>query len=36
MCRWIGSHFHNWVDYNGATFSIELLEWDPTLSDFWG
>ena len=21
MCRWIGSHFHNWTDYNGVTFS---------------
>ena len=20
MCRWMGSHFHNWVDYNGVTF----------------
>ena len=20
MCRWIGSHFHYWVDYNGVTF----------------
>ena len=18
-CRWMGSHFHNWIDYNGAT-----------------
>ena len=18
MCRWMGSHFHNWVDYNGV------------------
>ena len=22
MCRWIGSHFHNWIDYNGIAFSI--------------
>ena len=21
MCRWMGSHFHNWVDYNGVIFS---------------
>ena len=21
------SHFHDWIDYNGVTFSIELLEW---------
>ena len=22
MCRWIGSHFHDWIDYNGVTLSI--------------
>ena len=27
MCRWMGSHFHDWVDYHGVAFSIELLEW---------
>ena len=27
MCRWMGSHFHNWSDYNRVAFSIELLEW---------
>ena len=26
MCRWMGSHFHHWIDYNGVAFSIELLE----------
>ena len=26
MCRWMGSHFHNWTDYNGVTFLVELLE----------
>ena len=36
MCRWIGLHFHDWIDYNGVTFSIELLEWGPTFSDIWG
>ena len=30
MCRWMGSHFHDWIDYNG------LLEWGRTFSDFWG
>ena len=20
LCRWMGSHFHNWIDYNGVTF----------------
>ena len=33
MCRWIGSHFHDWFDYNGVAFSIELLEWGRTFSD---
>ena len=26
-----GSHFHNWIDYNGVTFLVELLEWGSTL-----
>ena len=26
MCRWMGPHFHDWIDYNGVAFSIELLE----------
>ena len=21
MCRWMGSHFLDWTDYNGVTFS---------------
>ena len=36
MCRWMGSHFHDWIDYNGVAFSIELLEWGHTFSDFVG
>ena len=32
----MGSHFHDWIDYNGVAFSKELLEWDQTISDFWG
>ena len=24
--RWMGSHFHDWIDYHGVAFSIELLE----------
>ena len=28
--RWMGPHFHDWVDYNGVAFSIELLEWGRT------
>ena len=27
MCRWMGSHFHDWIDYNGVARSTELLEW---------
>ena len=22
MCRWMGSHFHDWIDHNGVPFSI--------------
>ena len=36
VCRWMGSHFHDWIDYHGVAFSIELLEWGGTFSDFWG
>ena len=35
MCRWMGSHFHDWSDYNGVAFSIDLLEWGRKFSDFW-
>ena len=34
MCRWVGLHFHDWIDYNGVAFSIELLEWGRIFSDF--
>ena len=34
MCRWIGSHFHDWIDYNGVEISLEFLEWDRTFSRF--
>ena len=36
MCCWMWSHFQDWTDYNGVAFSIELLEWGRTYSDFWG
>ena len=36
MCRWMGLYFHDWIDYNGVAFSIELLEWGRTFSDFCG
>ena len=34
MCRWMGPHFHDWSDYNGVAFSIDLLEWGRKFSDF--
>ena len=34
MCRWMGLHFHDWTDYNGVAFLVELLEWDRTFSGF--
>ena len=33
MCRRMGSHFHNWIDYNGVTFLVELL--GRKFSGFW-
>ena len=31
-----GSHFHNWTDYNGVAFLVELLEWGCKFSGFLG
>ena len=31
-----GVAFHDWSDYNGVTFSKELLELGRKFSDFWG
>ena len=36
MRHWMRSHFHVWIDYNGFAFSMELLEWGRTFSDFLG
>ena len=36
MYCWMLSHFHHWIDNNGVAFSIDLLEWGCTFSDFWG
>ena len=40
MCHWMGSHFHDWIDYNEFAFSTELptelLEWGRKLLRFWG
>ena len=32
----MGSHFHHWIDCNGVAFSIELLGWGRTFSNFLG
>ena len=29
-----GVAFHDWIDYNGVAFSIQLPEWGRTVSDF--
>ena len=31
----MGFDFHDWIDYNGVAFSIELLEWGRIFSG-WG
>ena len=36
ICRLTGSQFHDWSDYNGVTFSKELLELGRKFLDFWG
>ena len=30
----LGSHFHEWIDYNGVTLSQKLLEWVSHFPDF--
>ena len=35
MCCWMGSHFHDSIDFNGVTISTESLEWGRKLSRFW-
>ena len=34
MCRWMRSHFHDWIDYNGVAFSIKLQELGRIFSGF--
>ena len=36
MCRQMASYFHDWIDYDGVAFSIGLLDWGHTFSDFGG
>ena len=26
MCRWMGSHFHEWIDFYRVAFLFKLLE----------
>ena len=34
MCRWMGSHFHDWSDYNGvANFQILGVSRDSKWED---
>ena len=34
MCRWMGSHFHDWGDYNGvANFRILRVSRDSKWED---
>ena len=33
MCRWMGSHLHDWSDYDGVAFS---LKWGRTFGFFGG
>ena len=35
MCRWMGLHFHDWIDYNGRRI-FNGVEWGRTFSDFMG
>ena len=36
MCRWMRSHFHDWIDYNGVVFSIDSLQRGRIFSGFRG
>ena len=33
MFHWMESHFHDWIDYNGAAFSVKLLEQTTTQTE---
>ena len=36
MYRWMGSHFHDWIDYNKAEFSIEFSYYNGVAPGFLG
>ena len=35
MSLWMGSHFQDWIDYDGVVFTIKLLERGCTFSALW-
>ena len=36
MCRWMGSHFHDWIDYNGVAFSESFFRMGSQIFCFLG
>ena len=36
MCRWMGSHFHDWIDYNGVAFSESFFRVGSQIFCFLG
>ena len=36
MCRWMGSHFHDWIDYNGVAFSESFFRMGSHIFCFFG
>ena len=35
MCRWMLSHFHDWIDYNGCIFN-RVTRMGSHIFGFWG
>ena len=35
MCHWMGSHFHDWIDYNGVAFSIAVARMGSYIFGFF-
>ena len=36
MCRWMGSHFHDWIDYYGVAFCKSYWNGVVHFQDFGG
>ena len=34
MCHWMGSHFHDWIDYNGV--ACFRMFWDKIVPHIYG